>query len=354
LRYSSLIILFFSFFWLGSLRDLAATEIQVGVYYFPGWHSTSDYWRDLRGEKNSRSPGKSWEGRYPILGFYPEEEQWVADKHLEWASSYGINFFAYDWYWDGTKTQLDHAIKNYLQSKGRYRVKFCLMWANAYGVPRNLNEFNEMVLFWCQRYFSEPSYLRIEGQPAVFLFSPTALQIDASRFGESVKSLLEKAKKIAKGAGLPGIYFVAITDAKPQPALLQSFLNQGFSAFTGWNYSGGNKEQVLDYDAMVDTYLSYYEAARKLSAILPYLVPASPGADGRPWFGNKANFRENPTPAKFASMLRSARELAMGQTSGPKMVIIEAWNEFGEGSYVEPTAQWKFQYLETIKQVFGK
>jgi hypothetical protein len=348
-----LIFLFSLFVW-GSVRDLAATEIQLGVYYFPGWHSTSDYWRDLRGEKNSRSPGKSWEGRYPILGFYPEEEQWVADKHLEWASNYGINFFAYDWYWDGAQPQLDHAIKNYLKSKGKQQVKFCIMWANAYGHPKNLQDFTEMVRFWCQRYFPEPSYLRVEGQPLVFLFSPTELQRDAGRFGESVKSLLAKAKKIANDAGLPGIYFVAISDTKPQPALLQLFLNQGFSAYTGWNYSGGNKEQILDYDGMVDTYLSYYEAARNLSAPLPYLVPASPGADGRPWFGNKAIFRENPTPIKFARMLSSARELARGQTIGPKIVMIEAWNEFGEGSYIEPTTQWKFQYLETIKQVLGK
>lgn len=334
--------------------NLAAADIQVGVYYFPGWHSTSQYWKDLRGEKDSRSPGKSWGERYPVLGCYPEEEQWVADKHLEWASSYGIDFFAYDWYWDGGKSELDHAINNYLKSKGRHQVKFCLLWANHPEVPRNLNEFTEMVRFWCQRYFSEPSYVRVEGQPLVFLFSPTQLQQDAVRFGESAKSLLEKARGIARSAGFPGIYFVAVTDAKPQPALLQNFMGQGFSAYTGWNYAGVDKVQVRDYDSMVDTYLSYYEAAKNQSAELPYLVPASPGWDARPWQGGKAYVRENPTPAKFARMLRSARKLALDQTSRSKIVIIEAWNEFGEGSYVEPTAKWAFQYLETIKQVFMK
>ena len=36
----------------------------------------------------------------------------------------------------------------------------------------------------------------------------------------------------------------------------------------------------------------------------------------------------------------------------PKILMIEARNEFGEGAYIEPTKKWGMRYLETIKKVF--
>jgi len=37
-----------------------------------------------------------------------------------------------------------------------------------------------------------------------------------------------------------------------------------------------------------------------------------------------------------------------------RMGIINSWNEFGEGGYIEPTKKWRFQYLQAIKDVFGQ
>ncbi|MCL6630097.1 MAG: glycoside hydrolase family 99-like domain-containing protein, partial [Armatimonadetes bacterium] len=34
------------------------------------------------------------------------------------------------------------------------------------------------------------------------------------------------------------------------------------------------------------------------------------------------------------------------------MVFIEAWNEFGEGDYIEPHREFGFAYLDAIRAVF--
>ena len=34
------------------------------------------------------------------------------------------------------------------------------------------------------------------------------------------------------------------------------------------------------------------------------------------------------------------------------MAIIEAWNEWGEGAYIEPNTEWGFGYLDAIRDVF--
>jgi hypothetical protein len=52
-------------------------------------------------------------------------------------------------------------------------------------------------------------------------------------------------------------------------------------------------------------------------------------------------------------MLSGAKQILDTNNLMPKILMIEAWNEFGEGSYIEPTKKWGFSYLETIKNVFG-
>ncbi len=110
-----------------------------------------------------------------------------------------------------------------------------------------------------------------------------------------------------------------------------------------------------DYQAMAQTYLDFYIAAKTTKGTLPYIAPASPGWDSRPWNGASAVVRENPTPEKFKQMLLGAKQLIDSNKTGiPNIIMIEAWNEFGEGAYIEPTKKWGFEYLKTIRDVFGK
>ena len=54
-------------------------------------------------------------------------------------------------------------------------------------------------------------------------------------------------------------------------------------------------------------------------------------------------------------MLRAGKEMLDRYPEKTKRIgIICAWNEFIEGSYIEPTKKWGTQYLEKVKQVFSK
>lgn len=331
----------------------SASAIDIGVYYYPGWRSDYINWKDVKGLPGSRSPGKPWPERQPLLGYYPEEERWVAEKHIAWAAQYGVTFFAYDWYWDSSKPEYDHALKNYLQAKNKSKLKFSLLWAYHVAALKNKKEFDDMVVYWINNYFSQPTYYRIDDKPAIFIFSFDQLENNAKAIGESTKTLLASANSIAKQKGYKGIYFVITTNAKPGDDIEKFFLDTGFNAYTGWNYVEAKGSKTDDYDVMVDVYSDYYKAATLTAKRLPYIVTASPGWDSRPWHGNAAVVRSNPTPAKFERMLRSAKQLVDSNDKAPKILMIEAWNEFGEGSYIEPTKKWGFGYLEAIKNVFS-
>ncbi|HID20942.1 MAG TPA: hypothetical protein EYP14_00880, partial [Planctomycetaceae bacterium] len=83
----------------------------------------------------------------------------------------------------------------------------------------------------------------------------------------------------------------------------------------------------------------------------PVLVPTSPGWDSRPWHGRKAFVQVDRTPEAFEEHLRLARRFVIQQKQ-PPVVLIEAWNEFGEGSYCEPHKEFGFGHLDAVRRVF--
>lgn len=99
-----------------------------------------------------------WPEREPLLGYYAEENIKVAEQHIDWASQYGITFFAYDWYWDGKRTSLNHAIDNYLKASNNSKMKFSILWANHSDVPSNLVEFDDMVSYWLRQYLKHSQF----------------------------------------------------------------------------------------------------------------------------------------------------------------------------------------------------
>lgn len=352
MRQHLIFVVFFSVFFVLS-GVYSASAIDIGVYYYPGWQSDYINWKDIKGLPGSRSPGKPWPDRQPLLGYYPEEQPWVAEKHVAWAAQYGITFFAYDWYWNGSKPEYDHALKNYLQAKNKSKLKFSLLWAYHIAVLKDLKEYDDMVTYWINNYFSQPTYYRIDDKPAIFIFSYDQLEANAKAIGETTKTLLARANSLARQKGYKGIYFVVTTNARPGNDIEDFYLGVGFNAYTGWNYVASKGSRIDDYDVMVNGYLEYYNAAAQTAKRLPYIVPASPGWDSRPWSGDSTVIRTNPTPQKFGRMLRGAKQLMDTNDKIPKILMIEAWNEFGEGSYIEPTKKWGFSYLEAIKNIFA-
>lgn len=352
-----LVCLFFS-------NNLFAQEYQIGVYYFPGWASNNDYWNDLKGLPGSRSPGKAWPDREPSRGFgYAEESLKIAEQNIEWASSYGISFFAYDWYWDGSKTSYNHAIDNHRKATNKQKLKFCLLWANHSKTPETMDQFTVMVQYWIDNYFKDPQFLTVSNKPVIIIFSPQQLRDNAKKFGKTTKDLFDIARKMAVKNGLPGLYIVGATPANSY--WVNDYLpSSGYDALSAHNYQSagftgafsGREPSSNSYEELMEGYKNQWPWILKNSK-LPYIVPMSAGWDKRPWGGSKPSSHDNSssTPTSFKQMLIEGKKVIdANPTKSMRMGIIYAWNEFGEGAYIEPTKKWGFQYLQAIKDIFGK
>ena len=107
---------------------LAEGDEQVGVFFMPSWNTSADpakdrdsFWSCLTGRGDCSSlqnpgiwgpKGRIYNAKYPyegpyldrkpikeLKGFYKRDDPEVIKKQLEYMKSYGIDFFAYDWFY---------------------------------------------------------------------------------------------------------------------------------------------------------------------------------------------------------------------------------------------------------------
>lgn len=61
----------------------------------------------------------------------------------------------------------------------------------------------------------------------------------------------------------------------------------------------------------------------------------------------------NNSPLLFKKYLAKAKSLTMEKPEEARIIIINSWNEWGEGSYLEPDTIHKMEYLKSVQEVFG-
>ncbi|MGC9004199.1 MAG: glycoside hydrolase family 99-like domain-containing protein [bacterium] len=320
------------------LPKVEKSEWEIGVYYFPGWDSASKW-----------LPVKNW-GRKPLLGFYKEGEPYVMDWQIKWALEHGITFFIFDWYWVQGNRMLEHALHNgFLKSRYGKLMKFSLLWAN-HNPPKtsSIPDLLNLTRFCIEHYFRLPNYLRIDGKPTLFIFTPRQLTDDLGI--EGVKEGFKKMRELCEKEGLNGLFIIGCMHDSDWD--LRVMKEEGYDAITGYNYpwaGAGPEDKRALYEDMTKGFERIWEGIANKGYDL--IVPTTPGWDPRPWHGSNTLVRTNSTPSLFEKHLRQAKEF-VERKGLRKVVVIEAWNEWGEGSYIEPSREWGFSYLDAVKNVF--
>ena len=99
---------------------------------------------------------------------------------------------------------------------------------------------------------------------------------------------------------------------------------------------------------------------------VPYHLNISMGWDSSPRCGNVTpgewlRRRDYPfgavivdnTPYLFKKYLAEAKAWTLAKPESERIVVINSWNEWGEGSYLEPDTGNGMGYLEAVRDVFG-
>lgn len=74
--------------------------------------------------------------------------------------------------------------------------------------------------------------------------------------------------------------------------------------------------------------------------------------DDSPRRGNKARIILGSSPEKFEKYMGKLMKISEKQNK--EYVFLMAWNEWGEGSYLEPDSEYQYKYLEAIKRIMDE
>jgi hypothetical protein len=130
---------------------------------------------------------------------------------------------------------------------------------------------------------------------------------------------------------------------------------EGYQALSGYNYPGldAGPKHLLPFRHLTETTEGVWRQVAD-AGILKAIPSIAGGWDPRPWLGPDPRiYYPDRNPKDFLAHLRAAREFLDRRDRGPHLCIIEAWNELGEGSYIEPHAEYGFEYLDAVRRVFA-
>jgi glycosyl transferase family WbsX len=342
--------------------------------------------------------------KVPIWGYEDDSDPEVVAKKIDMAAKHGVDVLIVNWYWynDGTflRAGLDKGI---LGANNNHKVKFALHWCNhdmpdifptrSYQcypdwkvlMPGDVNRetFDKMVDEIIEKYFKHPSYWLIEGCP---YFSVYDLDTLVKGLGdiEKTKEALDSFRAKTKKAGFPDLHLNIILRGdciltKGSTLVLSSDEDSQLSVYDqnelalemGFNslgsYTWVHHVALPNFPTTQYAYArekaveNWHDTVKKFS--LPYYAVVTCGWDSTPEicpsdvYVNKG-YPYMPTlvgntPEEFKKSLIEMKKFLDDGGNKQKIFLLNSWNEWNEGTHLEPDKKNGYGFLEAIKKVFG-
>lgn len=378
--------------------------MKIISFYLPQFHAfpENDQWwgKGFTEWTNTRKSKPLYEGHYqphtPLNeNYYDLTDPEVMHRQIEMAKEYGIYGFCFYHYWfTNGKLLMEKPVEAFLKDKS-YDFPFCLSWANehwtrvwdggsreiimpqSYGDEEDWKKHFEYMLPFLQ----DSRYIQIDGKPLLIIYRPELIPC--------LEKMLECWRKCAKQSGLTGLYIMAQGSMYCRKCFMKD-VNDGLDAYAmyepGFTYaalSSGNRAKLIR-DILHYPQLSWHYFARRLAAkiyqilqitpkkpidivsfsvlweaILKHQVSPQyyPGAfanwDNSARRGKNARIVEGSSPELFEEYF--TKQLLRAKNEFHKdYLFFTAWNEWAEGSHLEPDEKYGYQYLQAVKNALIK
>lgn len=315
--------------------------------------------------------------RKPLWGYVNEADPYVMEMEIEAAVSHGVNVFIYDWYWYDNKPFLEQCLDNgFLKARNNGKMKFYLMWANhtantmwdkrisdlripVWDGAVDRKNFDFIVDRTIEKYFSHPSYYKINGKPVYMIFNTTDLVRGLGGI-EATKAALDSFREKTVRAGFPGLELQLCIKGKRHMALEVEKSVTVTDFVNSYGFDSGSLYQYRDLTPMNRTYPEIFESAIKEYGEISSTLKAtayphvSVGWDSNPRYTvfHDDVCRDN-TPVNVKKAFEYAKNYIDTHPELPApLITVNSWNEWTETSYLHPDDLYGYGYLNAIKEVF--
>lgn len=297
--------------------------MKVFAHYMP-WFvkpTASGVWNHWTMSANALDDTNYASWYHPLTGAYASDDSTLLDYQCLLMKYAGIDGVMVDWY--GTQQKNDYpqneantkALQKAIEKAG---LKMAIVYEDA--TLSGLDEGGKQtqartdMQYLNSQYFKSSSYVKVGDRPLLLCFGPQQLTSP-------------------KGWNFA---FATLAD-KPMFIVLNGFSNQTNDA----NYTNSQGEFLWVNPTPT------YSDAKNFSL---YIAGAMPGFHD--------HYKESGQGSGYTSYDREGgallqRQLEAARNAGLEWVQISTWNDYGEGTIIEPTTEFKYQYLEIVQRFAG-
>jgi hypothetical protein len=290
------------------------------------------------------------------------------------ANKYDVYGFCVYHYWFKGHQLLQKPLEILLQHP-EIDIRYTMCWANEtwtrtwygqkkdilmkqeYGVEEDWDAHFQYLL----KFFKDDRYIKINNKPVLNIYRSSDIQ--------DLGKMREFWDRLAKKNGFDGIYVIAAnthSDLETRDDIVDAYydfepgytLKHKLNFFQTFFYASkvllrrvlNNLFNLRLVEHMIDAQLINKMMKRNIRRSNK---PLFPGAftmwDNTPRVSYRGTIYKNANPETFSNRLKEIHNTINNEELD--FVFINAWNEWGEGCYLEPDSIHQYDYLEMIKKV---
>ena len=332
-------------------ENIAKTDdITVAAWYYNWYTPGYDIPKDL--------PDK------PLLGLYYSDDNIVFNKHVDWATGHGIDVFLFPYpYPPPTKAFdfLDRIFRENMRAELFNQIKFSFLSTFVdntapqppynFDDPKVEQEFIDNMNYIREHYAKLPNFWKMDGKPVIVLWSTHVYTTKT----DNIKDAFEKVGSNRDLYIIGEIASNLAIDKKFYPFLqapIYGIYNYQtvLAPFYPWEMDKWPKEANLSQilDDTISIMREWSKFAKNLN--IEYFPTVSPGNDKTYDYRDKNRppviLRD---PSSFQKFVRTIKNSFSDEKA--RVIFICSFNEWFEGTQVEPSEGYGFTYLEILKDV---
>ncbi len=320
---------------------------------FTEWNNVVDAKPLFRGHYQPRKPGE--------LGFYDLRSSEVLERQLSLAAEHGIDGFCFYYYYFKGRKLLQKPFRNFIDSATK--TPFLLLWANENWSKRWDGGDKEVIIAQhhsrdddlafireVSTLFQDDRYVRVRGKPVLMIYK--------THLFPNITATVETWREEIERLGFPGIYLVMVDDWSQD---LNQPQDLGFDA-TYEIPSNLVPANVLDDDAaeiglkkdftgrIVDyRKFAAYHAGRPFPQYKRFRTVMLPW-DNTARYASRAMVHTHGTGEAYKLwLLQALLETHRRYDREERIVFLHSWNEWCEGTYLEPDGKLGRLYLNQTR-----
>lgn len=366
--------------------------MKIIAYYLPQYHEIPEnnkWWgKGFTEWVNVKKADPLFDGHYqPRVpqneNYYDLSNKNVMRWQIDLAKKNGVYGFCFYHYWFDGKLLLEKP-SEYLLNDKSLDFPYCMCWANEswtngwakasasvimeqhYGGKSEWKEhFNYLLPF-----FQDERYIKIDGKPLMVIYRPYLF--------DQMSDMMDYWNQMAKENGMPGLLFASqrFEENKQEhssyermdfhidyhPAVAENIISQQVKTSISKKIRSVFHDLLLKYLNMDLSFhqkvngpekRDYIKTWETIINLQPKDEKAIPGAftdwDNTPRHGRRGSVYPNASPKLFEKYLKKQILHARNDYYSDYLFMF-AWNEWGEGGYLEPDEKYDDEYLKAIKR----